>query len=100
PTRSCQRTPPRTSYYTTRLVPTTETTTPPPLGPERPTILERVIGMTHLPYSLGCLVFSAALGGPGIFLIFYLDTFNLGEAWRRTVSTAVFSVTPDSQIPA
>jgi hypothetical protein len=35
-----------------------KTKTPIPLGPERMTILERVIGLTRLPYSLGCLVFA------------------------------------------
>jgi hypothetical protein len=31
-------------------------------------------------------------GGPGAFLVFYLGTFNLAQAWRDTVSVSLFSI--------
>ena len=70
-------------------------------GPSRLTILERLVGLLRLPYSIGCLVFAAVLGGPGFFVLFYLDSSSIDAAWRQTVSEAAFSVSPVSQtVPA
>jgi len=71
-----------------------------PLGPERLTLLERIIGLTHLPYSIGCLLIAVATGGPGYFLAWYVYSFSLEEAWRRMLSNTlrgVFSIAQFSQ---
>jgi len=50
---------------------------------------------------MGCLAFAAVLGGPGFFVLFYLDSSSIDAAWRQTVSVAAFSVSPVSQqVPA
>jgi hypothetical protein len=36
-------------------------------------------------------------GGPGSFLVFYVGSFNMGQAWRETVSASVFSILPLAQ---
>ncbi len=43
-------------------------------GPERPTLIERVIGAVPIPYALGCLLFASVLGVPGFLLARYVDT--------------------------
>ncbi len=69
-------------------------------GPERITIIERVVGLTHLPYSLGCLVVALAAGGPGFFLLLYLDSFSLSEALTRLLSYSAFQVLQlNQQVP-
>jgi len=35
---------------------------------------------------------SIVAGGPGSFLVFYLGSFNIGQAWTETVSATVFSI--------
>jgi hypothetical protein len=66
-------------------------------GPDQWTIPERIIGLTRLPYALGCLVTALVAGGPGTFLLFYIGTFNGAWAWQSTVSVSVFSVLPLTQ---
>ena len=60
-----------------------------PLGPERLTIIERIIGFTRLPYSIGCLLIAVAIGGPGNFLVWYVYSPSLEEAWRRLLSSTL-----------
>ncbi|MGA2665307.1 MAG: hypothetical protein ABSF83_10220, partial [Nitrososphaerales archaeon] len=67
---------------------TAKTKTETRLGPERLTILERAIAATRLPFSVGCLVFALVGGAPGSFLVFYLGTHSLTEAWSKTASTS------------
>jgi hypothetical protein len=52
------------------------------------TILESTIAAAHLPFSVGCLVIAFAGGAPGSFLVFYLGTHSLTEAWSKTASTS------------
>jgi hypothetical protein len=62
------------------------------LDPERLTILERAIAAAHLPFSVGCLIFALLGGAPGSFLVFYLGTHSLTEAWSKTASTSFNTV--------
>jgi hypothetical protein len=79
---------------------TAETKTATTLGPERLTILERAIAAAHLPFSVGCLVLALVGGAPGSFLVFYLGTHSLTDAWSKTASTS-FNTTLSSvpQVP-
>jgi hypothetical protein len=52
------------------------------------TILERAIAATHLPFSVGCLIIAIIVGQPGSFLVFYLGTHSLAEAWNKTALTS------------
>ncbi len=45
-----------------------------------PTIFERFVGLTHLPYTLSCLFIAVLLGYPGTLLVRYLDSFSVAEA--------------------
>jgi len=63
-----------------------------PPGPERLTVPERLIRPTHLPYYISCLIISIVAGGPGSFLVFYLGSLNIGQAWSETVSASFFSI--------
>jgi hypothetical protein len=79
-----------------------KTKTPTPLGPERLTILERAIAAAHLPFSAGCLVIALVGGAPGSFLVFYLGTHSLTEAWSKMASTSFntsFSGVPQVSTP-
>ncbi len=65
-------------------------------GPKRLTIIERIIGLTCLPYSIGCLLIAVAIGGLGNFLAWCLYSLSLEEAWRRLSSSTLrglFSIT-------
>ena len=56
------------------------------------TVLERAIAAAHLPFSVGCFLIALIGGTPGTFLVFYLGTHSLTEAWSKTASTS-FSTT-------
>ena len=56
----------------------------PTAGPERPTLVERFLGMFHLPYLLACLILGALVGPVGQFLGIYLDTLSLDKAFTGT----------------
>ena len=77
-----------------------KTKTPPPSGPERLTVLERAIAAAHLPFPAGCLILAIIAGQPGAFLVFYLGTHSLAEAWNKTALTS-FNTTLSSppQVP-
>lgn len=66
-----------------------------PQGPGRLTILERAIAAAHLPFSVGCLIIALVGGAPGSFLVFYLGTHSVSEAWSKMASTS-FSTTLSS----
>ena len=51
-----------------------------PLGPEEPTIIERIANVMPGPFFLKCLVFWVIFGTPGMVLTRYLDTFNVDKA--------------------
>src|SRR5437667_2300995 len=68
-----------------------------PAGPERLTVPERLTRPTHLPYTISCLMISLVAGGPGSFLVFYLGSLNIGQAWSETVSASFFSILPITQ---
>jgi hypothetical protein len=55
------------------------------------------VRLTRLPYSVGCLIAAVVAGGPGSFLVFYLGSFSLEDAWSKTVSVSVLSIYPISQ---
>ena len=40
---------------------------------------------------------SLVAGGPGSFLVFYLGSLNIGQAWSETVSASFFSIFPITQ---
>ncbi|MGD0638123.1 MAG: hypothetical protein ABSA72_08815 [Nitrososphaerales archaeon] len=42
----------------------------------------------HLPFPVGCLAFALVGGAPGSFVVFYLGTHSLTEAWSKTASTS------------
>jgi hypothetical protein len=42
-------------------------------------------------------VISLVAGGPGSFLVFYLGSFSIGQAWSDTVSASFFSIFPITQ---
>src|SRR5439155_22476944 len=52
---------------------------------------------THLPCSISCLMTSLVAGDRGSFLLFYLGSFNIGQACIETVSASFFSIFPISQ---
>src|SRR5439155_1081466 len=61
------------------------------------TVPERLTRPTHLPYPISCLMISLVAGGPGSFLVFYLGSLNIGQAWSETVSASFFSILPITQ---
>src|SRR5207247_5878593 len=63
-----------------------------PPGPERLTVPERLTRPTHLPYTISCLMISLVAGGPGSFLVFYLGSLNIGQAWSETVLVRFCSI--------
>jgi hypothetical protein len=65
-------------------------------GPEQPTMAERIIGLTRLPYTVGCLLIAVATG-PSYFLVFYLGSLNMEDALRGVVSSNAFRVTQFGQ---
>jgi len=50
------------------------------LGIERPTLVEQIVLMFHLPYFLGCAVLAAVMGPAGILLADYMDTGSASAA--------------------
>src|SRR5947209_19363293 len=68
-----------------------------PAGPGRLTVPERLIRPIHLPYTISCLMISLVAGGPGSFLVFYLGSLNIGQAWSDTVSASFFLIFPITQ---
>jgi hypothetical protein len=68
-------------------------------GSEQLTIVERIIGLTRLPYTVGCLLIAVATG-PSYFLVFYLGSLNPEDALRGVVSNNAFRVAQfDQEIP-
>lgn len=62
-------------------------------GPEKPTLIERLLNILPGPFFLKCLIFWIIFGTPGMLLTRYLDTFDINQA------TALFSqVAPQSII--
>jgi hypothetical protein len=53
---------------------------PKPIGPEKPTIIERLLNILPGSYLLKCLVFWIVFGTPGMVLTRYLDTFDISKA--------------------
>lgn len=68
-----------------------------PSSPERLTVPERLVRPTRLGYFIGCIIVSFVAGGPGSFLVFYLGSLNIGQAWSETVSASFFSIFPITQ---
>lgn len=65
------------------------------------TLPERLARVVRLPYPVGCLIFALLAGGPGLFLLFYLNSFDFSYAFGRTVAASVLAVTPvRAQVPA
>ena len=58
------------------------------IGPEGPTLMEKFLGLFHLPYVVICLILGALLGPVGQFLATYTETSDFGESFRRTVLVA------------
>lgn len=52
-------------------------------GSEQLTIIERIVGILPLPYAVSCIIWSAILGAPTEFLVYYLDTQNPRDALER-----------------
>lgn len=68
-----------------------------PADPQQLTLPEKIISAFRLPYFFGCLIVAAVAGGPGSFLVFYLGSFNFEDAFRKTVSVSVLSISPIAQ---
>jgi len=49
-------------------------------GPERPTLVERVLGLLPMPYVWAALLVAAVLGSPGSLLLAYLETGDLARS--------------------
>ncbi len=49
-------------------------------GPERPTLIERIVGVVPIPYGLACLLFASVLGVPGFLLARFADTGSVDAA--------------------
>ena len=64
------------------------------LGPERGTITERLAGLFHLPYFLGCLFLTVLIGFPGSLLFSYLDTRNVETAFNLGIQYGGFVTAP------
>ncbi len=65
-----------------------------PTGPECPTLPERLARGIRVPYPVLCLIIALLAGGPGSFVLFYLGSFSLEDAFRSTVVASVLSVSP------
>jgi hypothetical protein len=63
-------------------------------GPERATFIERLAGLFHLPYSIGCLIVSILIGTPGAIILAYLTTGDMGAAVSLTIVLYVGVGTP------
>lgn len=63
-------------------------------GPEKVTFVERLAGVFHLPYLIGCLIISLIIGPPGAVLLAYVSTGDLGKAVSLTILLYVGSGTP------
>jgi hypothetical protein len=72
-------------------------------GPERPTLVERVLGLLPMPYVGVALLMAAVLGPPGSLLIAYLETGDLAGSlesffygyiparlWQRILSVVLW----------
>jgi hypothetical protein len=54
-------------------------------GPDRPTLIERLILSFHIHYILGCLILATLVGPPGAVLLIYAQTSDRSEAVSKTV---------------
>jgi len=72
-------------------------------GPERPTLVERVLGLLPMPYVGAALLMAAVLGPPGSLLVAYLETGDLAGSlasffygyiparlWQRILSVVLW----------
>jgi hypothetical protein len=55
-------------------------TNPKPTGPEKPTLIEKLLNILPGNYFLKCLIFWIIFGTPGMLLTRYLDTFDFNQA--------------------
>ena len=62
-------------------------------GPERLTLIEKFFERIKLPFTTGCVLITILLSGPLAFIGAFVDTQDLNEAVRRTVTTT-FSSSP------
>lgn len=63
-------------------------------GPEKATFIERVAGIFHLPYCIGCLIISLLVGTPGAIILAYISTGDLSKAVSMTVILFAGNGTP------
>ncbi len=61
-------------------------------GPEKPTLIERVVGILPVPYPLASLAFAILFGSPVQFLAAYLDTNSVSLAFKYTINTSYNSI--------
>lgn len=55
-------------------------------GPEKATFIERLAGLFHLPYIIGCLIISLFASPPGAIILAYITTGDMDKA----VSIAIY----------
>ena len=58
------------------------------VGPDRPTLVERLLGALPLPFAVVCIIFGALIGPVGQYLAIYGDTGSFDEAFTRTILAA------------
>jgi len=61
-------------------------------GPEQPTLVERLVAITRLPYAMGCVLIGAIVGDHGFYLAYFADSLNPGKALSGIVDGAFFTV--------
>lgn len=54
-------------------------------GPERLTLIERCVEISHVPFKLGCFLLAGIFGPPGAFLLTYIQSKSTGESFSRTL---------------
>jgi hypothetical protein len=57
----------------------------PQKGPERLTLIERVIDFSRVPFGLGCFLLAGIFGPPGAFLLTYIQSNSTSESFSRTL---------------
>ncbi len=64
----------------------------PASGPEQQTFVEKIAGLTRLPYPVSCIIMGSLLGPPSFFLLFFLDSLDPGKTVTEISSSTFFTI--------
>jgi hypothetical protein len=51
-----------------------------------------MVGLTHLPYPVSCIIIGSLLGPPSFFLLFFLDSLDASQALKEISSSTFFTI--------